>query len=178
MRRALFLVIAAALIFLLIPAAGAVDLTINATPQTAQIGDVIKFHGTVTGINTIAVYLFLGGPSIDSRGVTLENLNMPAGRGLFTTAPVNLSDGTWSYRWDTSVILGTLEPGTYTVYVVSSPVDRLRFSREDYATTDITIRPGEGTPTESPLDPMLPMAAVGIAVTAMVLIARTRGKKE
>jgi hypothetical protein len=178
MRRALFFITTAAIIFLLIPAAGAVDLTINAMPQTAQFGDVITFHGTVSGINTIAVYLFLGGPGIDSRGVTLENLNVPAGRGLFTTAPVNLTDGTWSYRWDTSVILGTLEPGTYTVYVVSSPVDRLRFSREDYATTDITIRPGEATATESLLDPVLPVVAVALAMTAIMLIARNRGKKE
>ncbi len=29
-------------------------------------------------------------------------------------------------RWDTSVILGTLKPGNYTIYVESSPLDRLR----------------------------------------------------
>jgi len=178
MHRALFVLIAASLVFLLLPAAGAVDLTINATPQQVQFGDVITFHGKVTGINTIAVYLFLGGPGIDSRGVTLENLNVPAGRGLFTTAPVNLTDGTWTYRWDTSVILGTLEPGTYTVYEVDSPVDRLRYSRGDYATADITILPGEPPVTEAPLDPAVPVAAVGIAATAIVLLSMTRGKKE
>ena len=54
----------------------------------------------------IAVYLFITGPGLDTRGVTLENLNIAAGRGLFTTAPVNLSNGCWTYQWDTSVILG------------------------------------------------------------------------
>ena len=46
---------------------------------------------------------------------------------MFTTAPVHLENGTWSYDWDTSIILGTLKPGKYTVYVVDSPVDRQRF---------------------------------------------------
>ena len=74
-------------------------MTISAAPDQAHLGDVITLHGRVTGVNTIAVYLFLTGPGLDPRGVTLENLNVPAGSGLFTTAPVNLSDGRWSYSW-------------------------------------------------------------------------------
>jgi len=91
-------------------------------PQQVHIGDVVTLNGTITGITTIAVYLFVTGPELDERGVTLDNLNIPAGRGLFTTAPVNMNDGSWTYSWDTSVILGTLNPGTYTVYVESSPL--------------------------------------------------------
>ncbi len=163
MRRLCFALIAVALVFLTLPPAGAVTMTINATPSHADIGDVITLHGRVTGINTIAVYLFLTGPDLDIRGVTLENLNIPAGRGLFTTAPVNMSDGTWSYTWDTSVILGDLKPGKYTVYEMSSPVDRLRSSHEDFAMTEVTFLSGGTAVTESPLDPVLPVTAVALA---------------
>ena len=111
MRWGLSALIFAVLVCALFPAVSAATLTINASPPQAHFGDVVTLSGTVTGVSTIAVYLFIVGPGLDTRGVTLENLNIAAGRGLFTTAPVNLTDGCWTYRWDTSVILGTLEPG-------------------------------------------------------------------
>lgn len=167
MLRVWFPFLFAAVIFLAAPAAGAIGMTIDATPKDPRIGDAVILSGTVTGINTIAVYLFVTGPGLDPRGVTLDNLNIPAGRGLFTTAPVNMENGTWSYVWDTSVILGTLKPGPYTVHVVSSPVERLRFSEGESASVGIVFRPPPVTPAETPLDPMVPVAALGIT---MILI--------
>jgi hypothetical protein len=162
MLRVWFTFLAAAVLFLEAPAFGAVGMTIDATPKDPRIGDEVLLTGTVTGINTIAVYLFVTSPGLDPRGVTLDNLNIPAGRGLFTTAPVNMENGTWSYVWDTSVILGTLTPGPYTVHVVSSPVERLRFSEGESASVGIIFRPPPVTPAETPLDPVLPVAALGI----------------
>ena len=131
----------------------------------APIGDTVTLSGTVTGINTIAVYLFVTGPDLDARGVTLDNLNIPTGRGLFTTAPVHMENGTWSYPWDTSVILGTLKPGNYTVHVVTSPVDRMRFNEGESALT--MSRSSRHIVTEA-RDPrfarLLPVTALGIAV--------------
>lgn len=172
MRWELSALIFAVLVCALFPAASAATLTINASPPQVHFGDAVTLSGTVTGVSTIAVYLFITGPGLDTRGVTLENLNIPAGRGLFTTAPVNLSTNCWTYRWDTSVILGTLEPGTYTVYVVSSPVDRLRFQKEDFATTSIDILPGNESATPAPLDPALSFVAVGIVATLCIGIFR------
>jgi hypothetical protein len=63
---------------------------------------------------TIAVYLFIVGQDLHPPGVILDNLNIPAGRGMFTTAPVNMGTGNWKYDWDTSLILGNLKPGNYT----------------------------------------------------------------
>ena len=163
MRWASILLIAGA-VALLVPGVSATNVTLTATPAVADIGDVITINGTISGISTIAVYLFVTGPGLDSRGVTLENLNIPAGRGLFTTAPVNLSDGSFTYRWDTSVILGTLQPGTYTIYVVSSPVDRLLYQKEDFATTTVEFQPAGPPPTGAPVEPVVPVAAIGIAV--------------
>ena len=163
MLRVWSLLLAAAMFLLTVPVAGAIELTINATPADLHIGDTVMLSGTVTGINTIAVYLFVTGPGLDPRGVALDNLNIPADRGLITTAPVNMKNGTWSYEWDTSIILGTLKPGTYTVHVVASPVERLRFNEDGSASVGVSFLPGQKTPAETPLDPVLPMAACGIA---------------
>jgi hypothetical protein len=155
----------AAVVFALLsaPVAGAIGLTIDAAPKDPHVGDTVLLSGTVTGINTIAVYLFVTGPGFDPRGVTLDNLNIPTGRGLFTTAPVNMENGTWSYAWDTSVIIGTLKPGKYTVHVVASPVQRMRFNEDESASVDVTFLPPPVTEPETPLDPVLPAAACGIA---------------
>lgn len=162
MHRVWPLLLAAAVFVLTVPVAGAIGLTINATPADLHVGDTVMLSGTVTGINTIAVYLFVTGPGLDPRGVSLDNLNIPAGRGLITSAPVNMKNGTWSYKWDTSVILGTLKPGKYTVHVVASPVERMRFNEDESASVGVSFLPAQETPAETPLDPVLPMAACGI----------------
>lgn len=164
MHRVWPLLLAAAVLVLTVPVAGAIELTINATPADLHIGDTVMLSGTVTGINTIAVYLFVTGPGLDPRGVALDNLNIPAGRGLITSAPVNMKNGTWSYKWDTSVILGTLKPGKYTVHVVASPVERMRFNDDESASVDVAFLPAQETPAETPLDPVLPLAACGMSV--------------
>jgi multisubunit Na+/H+ antiporter MnhF subunit len=179
MRWAYILVISLALMGAgILPVAAAPVLTISATPHQAHIGDVIMLNGTVSGITTIAVYLFVTGPDLDTRGVTLDNLNVPAGRGLFTTAPVQMNDGTWTYTWDTSVILGVMSPGKYTVYVVSSPIDRLRYVAGDMATADVEFLANDSPVAETPLDPALPILAVGICVTLGLGIIRMRGERQ
>jgi len=175
MRKALLLTVAACILFGMMPVVSAVSMEINATPSVVHIGHTVTLKGSVSGLKTIAVYLFVNGPDLDNRGVTLENLNYPAGRGLFTTAPVNLDDGTWEYEWDTSVILGTLQPGTYTVHVVSTPVDRLRFAKGEVAQTEIEFLPS-GTPAnEVPLDPIVTLAAlITLSCAGTVLMRRLK----
>jgi hypothetical protein len=168
MRRVWPLLLVMLIPVLAAPVAGAIAITIDATPKDPYIGDIVTFSGTVTGINTIAVYLFVTSPGLDPRGVTLDNLNLPTGRGLFTTAPVNMENGTWSYKWDTSVILGTLKPGNYTVHVVTSPVERMRFSEGESASVGVTFLPPRVTEPETPIDPVLPFAACGIAMILFV----------
>jgi len=149
-----------------VPASGAVTLTAGASPSVAHTGDTILLQGNISGSSTIAVFLFVTGPGLDPRGVALDNLNIPAGRGMFTTAPVRREDGSWQYTWDTSVILGTLAPGNYTVYVVDAPVDRLRFIKTGYTTMDITILPAEQPTPETPLDPLIPVFTLIIVAGA------------
>jgi len=161
-----------------IPVGAASVLTISASPAQAHIGDTITLNGTVSGITTIAVYLFVIGPDLDTRGVTLDNLNIPAGRGLFTTAPVRMSDGSWTYIWDTSVILGEMKPGIYTVYVVSSPLDRSRYIREDFATAEVEFLPSENNAPEIPLNPAIPVIAVGAGAVLGLFMVRMRKKRK
>lgn len=163
MHRVWTLLLMATVFALVVPVAGAIGLTIDATPDNPHVGDTVMLTGTVTGIKTIAVYLFVAGPGLDPGGVTLDNLNIPTGRGLFTTAPVNMENGSWSYSWDTSVILGTLKPGNYTVHVDASPVERMRFNEGESASVGITFLPPPVTESETPIDPELPVVALGIA---------------
>ena len=176
MRWICFLVISAAVLgAIATPVTAATMLTISASPLVAHIGDVVTLNGTVTGITTIAVYLFVDGPDLDPRGVTLDNLNIAAGRGLYTTAPVQLADGSWRYTWDTSVILGEMKPGLYTVYVASSPIDRLRYSSEDFATADVEFLPPDKPVEETPLSSVIPVIAVIIAAgTGLCMSWRSR----
>jgi len=155
--------------------AGAQTVTITAAPAEVHVGDTVLLNGTVSGIHTIAVYLFVIGPDLDSRGVTLENLNIPTGHGLFTTAPVNLENGTWQYTWDTSVILGTMNPGKYTVYVVTSPVDRERFSSGGYDSAQVTFLPPVNSPTPVPLLPGIAVVALGIAAGSVAIRRLKKG---
>ena len=157
------------LVALAVPASAAI-LTANATPAVAHIGDTITLSGTVRDSPTIAVFLFVTGPGLDPRGVTLENLNIPTGRGLFTTAPVHLANGSWSYTWDTSVVLGTLGPGKYTVYVLDDPIDRQRFVREEYATATIEFLPPVTPTREMPVDPVLPVAGILGGLAAVLFL--------
>ena len=173
MRWICFLIIITAVMGVIVtPVTAATVLTISATPHQAHIGDVITLNGTIKGITTIAVYLFVEGPDLDPRGVTLDNLNIAAGRGLFTTAPVQLTDGSWTYSWDTSVILGNMKPGVYTLYVASSPIDRLRYTSEDFATTDVEFLPPVNPTAETPLSTAIPVIAVVIAAGTMLFMSR------
>ncbi|MDD1683966.1 MAG: hypothetical protein LUO98_09050 [Methanoregula sp.] len=175
MHRVWPLLYIAALFVLSVPVAGATVTTIDAMPKNLPVGSMVTLSGTVTGINTIAVYLFVTGPGLDPRGVALDNLNIPSSRGLITTAPVNMENGTWSYQWDTSVILGTLRPGNYTVHVVSSPVERVRFNEGESASVGVTFLPPQVTGPGTPLSPVLPVAALGVAG---ILLGAARLKRE
>jgi hypothetical protein len=174
MRGAWVLLVCAAILVLNAPVAGQTGLTIAAAPDTPHAGDTVTLSGTVSGIKTIAVYLFVTGPGLDPHGATLENLNIAAGHGLFTTAPVNLENGTWSYQWDTSVILGTLRPGHYTVHAVASPFKQVQAGENESAAIDINFLPSAVTPAGAPLDPLLPVAACGIALTLALAAGHRR----
>jgi len=152
-----------------IPACDASGVTIAVYPQVCQVGEQIVLSGTTTMEKTIAVYLFLIGPGLDPRGVTLENLNLPAGQGYFTSARVS-GDGSWEYEWNTGFIAGRLKPGMYTIYVINVPLGMDRRPAGDSSSVNITFIEAQKTP---PLGP--PYAAIAmVALAAAASVARKR----
>jgi hypothetical protein len=83
-----------------------------------------------------------------------------------------MDDGTWQYIWDTSVILGDLKPGKYIVYAVSTPVDRLRYTRGEYATIEIELLPSDIPPRDVSLQPILPVLAMLLFAIAGIIVRR------
>ena len=119
---------------------GAVTLTTSGT-GFYYVGEEIVVSGTNTDSDT--VYLFLAGPNLNTNGVRLEDLGVPLMDGTpatFTTVDVE-ADDTWSYRWDTDSLNGTLNSSGYTIYAVSTPRDKAHLSDAAYATATIQLRP-------------------------------------
>ena len=155
---------------LLIQAGSADHLTIAALPELPAIGDRVVLSGTTDMQGIIAVFLFVVGQGLDRRGVCLENLNLPAGHGYFTSAHVN-PDGTWEYEWDTGYLAGRLMPGTYTLYVVNLPIGLPYSGTVSYAETNITFTrmPDPGLAPD-----VLPLCFAGIFGGAIIMHRRKR----
>ena len=126
---------------------GAVTITAAGT-GTYYIGGEITLEGTCTESDT--VYLFLTGPNLNSDGVNPQDLYFKAKDGLngFMKAEVE-ADDTWSEKWNTAQINGTLDAGGYTIYAVSKPVDKSGLSGAQYDTISIQLRSGFISATSS-----------------------------
>jgi len=109
-----FLIVSAGLIVLTTPASAA-DVELE-----AYMGDTV----TISGVSYVSdqMYLFLTGPGLDPNGVALTDISQKAANGMFTTLDVG-SDQTWSFRWDTSRVSQSIDPGVYTIYATTKPVD-------------------------------------------------------
>ncbi|MBP1929554.1 hypothetical protein J2741_002101 [Methanolinea mesophila] len=161
------------LILLFFTGCASAALSIGATPEAPAIGDRVLISGTTSMNNTIAVYLMVTGPGLDARGVTMENLNLPAGQGYFSSAHVG-PDGRWEYEWNTGYMVGSLHPGTYTVHVVSVPVNMQHMSRQDNAAVNITF----SAPDEAPPVPLaLPSVVGAVLLGGILFVVPNRGRK-
>jgi hypothetical protein len=70
-----------------------------------------------------------------------------------------------------------MTPGKYTIYVVSSPVDRLRNVREDMATIDVEFLAPDKPAAETPIEPAVPIIALIIVGVFGILGIPAAGKK-
>jgi hypothetical protein len=155
------------LILLFFPVCASAALSIAAVPENPSIGDRILISGTTSRNNTIAVYLLVTGPGLDPLGVTMENLNLPAGQGYFSSAHVG-PGGYWEYEWNTG------RPGTYTVHVVSVPVNMQHLARQDAAAVNLTF----SAPDIAPPIPLAGSVVIGaILAGGLFFVVLTRGKK-
>ncbi|GAB7015335.1 hypothetical protein JCM10550A_07010 [Methanogenium cariaci] len=86
------------------------------------------------------MYLFLTGPNLASGGVRLDSITSPVVSGnaaSFTRVPVR--SGEWEYEWDTGRTGGTLDPGTYLIWVVPQPLNRYDLGDTSYATKSVLL---------------------------------------
>jgi hypothetical protein len=102
----------------------------------AAMGETINLHGvSYTGDH---IYLFLTGPNLPANGVPLNDVTKRADQGAFTTVDVD-SDQKWAYHWDTSRLNNRLDYGTYTVYVVTDPVDKSQLAGHPFSTLSVYL---------------------------------------
>jgi hypothetical protein len=87
----------------------------------AALGDIVYLSGSSYESNT--VYLFLTGPNLPRNGVGLDDISQLAEQGGFTRVSVG-DDDRWTYDWNTRVNGGSLDEGTYTVWISADPADR------------------------------------------------------
>jgi len=119
---------------------GAVTITAAGT-GTYYIGEEITLEGTCT--ESDYVYLFLTGPNLDKDGVNPQDLYFKTKDGIIGFVEEDVeADDTWSYKWNTAALNGTLDAGGYTIYAVSAPVGKNRLSEAEYDTISIQLRSG------------------------------------
>jgi len=100
-----------------------------------------KIH--LSGINTDSseVYLFVTGPSINSDGGMLGNLDVTPTSSqprTFTRVPVD-HDDTWEYEWDTSKVAKHLATGNYAVFAVSQPISKGEIHKAKHSGVEIRL---------------------------------------
>ena len=139
----------------------------------AAMGETINLHGV--SYSGDSIYLFLTGPNIPANGVSLNDITQRADQGSFTMVNVD-TDQRWSYRWNTARLQNQLDYGTYTIYVVTDPVDRSRLGGHTYSTIEVYLtRPGlsgvsvvGGTSyTLRPEEPIPAPVATSMSMTAL-----------
>jgi PGF-CTERM protein len=120
---------------------GAVTITASGT-GVYYIGEEITLSGTCT--EGEYVYLFMTGPNLKTNGVKLDNVTVPARtteEDTFKKVEVE-ADDTWSYKWNTADIVGTLDAGGYTIWAASKPVNKDDLSDATYDSVSIHLNTG------------------------------------
>lgn len=115
----------------------------------SYLGNTVKLSGYSYDSQT--VYLFLTGPNLPANGVALDNINSQADQGGFTEVSVD-GNNHWEYDWGTNSLGGSLDAGTYTVWVVDSPSDRSHLGQAEYSTISVSL----GNPSISVVTPVVP----------------------
>ena len=124
------------------------DVTLTASGDSSYyIGESIVLSGTNTDSDD--TWLFMTGPNLKSKGAPLTDLQdgvvtggtLDSNPAAGSWAPMNVeTDDTWEYKWNTHCV--DLDVGTYTIYAVTSPINKDDLGANDviYATTSIVIK--------------------------------------
>ena len=111
---------------------------VSAQVIPAAIGDPVPLAGYAPGADV--VYLFATGPNLPANGVRLEDISAQVTSGdpsSFTRTSVD--NGRWEYTWYTRTKGGTPDAGTYTIFIVTTPVGREDLAGAEYATVLVSL---------------------------------------
>jgi len=128
-----YLLMTCLLLVLLILPVSAADAELE-----TYMGDTV----TISGVSYVTdrVYLFLTGPGLPDNGVTLTDTSQRADQGKFTIVDAG-SDQSWAFRWDTSRVSTSIDPGVYIVYITTEPVDKAHLGgTETYRTLEVWLK--------------------------------------
>jgi len=136
--------------FCLLAAAGtavsaADDITIEFSDESVTIGDIVPLKGTVSDAKARVVYLYLTGGDLPAEGTALIG-DIRSGR--LPHEERYLAGPTWDYSWDTGLIVGGLDQGTYTIYVSTSNAGVDQLEEGEYASIEVYVD-DPSVPTES-----------------------------
>lgn len=112
------------------------SVSVAAGQTQAFIGSTVTLSGYSYTGNT--VWLFLTGPNLPPNGVALDNIYRPADNGGATPVDVE-GDGHWVYQWNTGVGSGSLDAGSYTIWVADGPADLSHLSAFEYSTISVIL---------------------------------------
>lgn len=133
------------------------DITITASGVNPySVEDQITLSGTNT--DSDGTWLFITGPDLKDKGVTLFDLTdgvvtggtLDSNPAYGSWAALDIAaDDTWKYEWN--ITRADPEPGTYTIYAVTTPVnhDDLAACDAIYSTATIIIEEPHVTATAS-----------------------------
>ena len=121
------------------------DLTIQVSEKFITIGDIVTINGTVSDSKTRAVYLYLSGGDLPAEGTALIG-DIRSGR--LPRQEKYLSGPRWDYSWDTGLIVGGLDQGTYTIYVSDEKTTVNKLEEGSYASVEVEVY-DPSIPTES-----------------------------
>jgi hypothetical protein len=105
---------------------------------SAAIGEPVPLAGFAPGADV--VYLFVTGPNLPVNGVRLDDIADPVTSGdpsSFTRLSVD--DSRWEYTWYTRTKGGPPDAGTYTIYIVTTPVGRRDLAGSQYTTVMVSL---------------------------------------
>jgi hypothetical protein len=111
---------------------------VSAQVIPAAIGDPVPLAGYAPGAD--GVYLFATGPNLPANGVRLDDISAPVMSGdpsSFTRTSVD--NDRWAYTWYTRTKGGTPDAGTYTIFIVTTPVGREDLAGAAYATVLVSL---------------------------------------
>lgn len=146
------------------------ELTIKASSDVITIGDIVSIKGTVAGTDTKAVYIYLTGGDLPAKGTALIG---DIRNGRLPYEQRYLSGPSWDYSWDTGLIIGGLDQGTYTIYVSTddSGVDKLKDGT--YVSKEIEVIDPSVATESSPGEILL---VIGV-LAGVFMMAKLSGRK-